>query len=128
MVHNRGPGVLLKCPIGLLHWNAHDPCHECDGENWEGCALEKAVKEIRLEKQNFKNTAMLSTWQSLQVTAPCFNWATSPARMSRGTLCTSFLQGTLWSRDWWNSSLLLLERRPRKNMQEEALGKAVCAV
>ena len=39
-----------------------------------------------------------------------------------------FLQGTLWSRDWWNSSLLLLERRPRKNMQEEALGKAVCAV
>ena len=40
--------------LGLPHWNAHYPCHECDGQNWEGCALEKAVKEIRLEQQNFQ--------------------------------------------------------------------------
>eukprot|EP00435_Cladocopium_sp_Y103_P036720 s1262_g9.t1 len=40
--------------LGLPHWNSHYPCHECDAENWEGCTLEKEVKEICLEKQNFQ--------------------------------------------------------------------------
>ena len=40
--------------LKLGHWASHHPCWECDAQKGKTCALEKAYKQISLEKQKFR--------------------------------------------------------------------------
>ena len=110
------------------------PFFECKGQPLHPQGLKGTLWSIIGDQEFFSNALGLPHWNAHHMAEPASDHPLfqldhiSCKNVKGGPSAHPFLQGALWSLDWWDSSLLLLERRPRKNVQEEALGKAVCVV